>query len=202
MKSPTWRGHDDGHAPRFSARAHRWYAQTVRTICREHVTDAVAATAGPALIDEIVAWYQERWTTYVRYQPADRYAGDSYTAGGWVVLRSLIVADLASARAHCERSIEARRPPVPLGPIDVDAAIAALTAQLGSAPSEPCGSDMHVRTQDPAGFDIRWRSIRRRLREQRYCRNPECQQRLRSRSGSRIYCEKCSPPKGTGSGAP
>lgn len=93
----------------------------------------------------VVEWYTERLKDYLRWTAADVYRGGAYPSAEWIVDKKAFWEDFPRALAAAKkRYVDEQRArtsgkPCPPGPIDVDAALAAV---LGSTPApvrEPPG---------------------------------------------------------------
>ena len=144
--SATWKGlGDEGpdpSRPQLGRQGLRWFRSHLRKFVLNSPKLQQLKVGKSEMAAEVVAWYEEEYWHYLVWIPDETYRGSGYSSGGWNVDWTTVEADFARALSDVCASVSGTPPPalpspVPLGPIDVEAALESLRLEAGTVPTEP-----------------------------------------------------------------
>jgi hypothetical protein len=94
----------------------------------------------PAVAEAVLDWFIARRAEYLTWRPAESYAGRGFSDGSFSVNEQVVRGQLPHALKHYDH--HHGPPPIPPGPVDVEAALRDLDAPSRRAASEPYAGRM------------------------------------------------------------
>lgn len=177
------------HEPRFGRRGRAWFHRRLRQWATSILTKAGGQGATcEQLADAAADWYTARVEHYVEWQDEEQYRGARFADGCWVIRWRQVEQDSSRVFRIAAGEPDPTVPPpaVPPGPVDVEAALAALTS--------PC--HWRGQTREPRAGELLDEEGQRRLQRSRAQVNRRrtcecCGQEFNTSQRYQVTCNEC-----------